>query len=139
VFYSDGGGKRRAALNPIYGRDKILRFIIGVTTKGRGLSDQATIRRATINGLPGFVVHGPEGVETYALEISDEHIVAIYAIRNPTSCATSSSATHIRGVPLTTRADRDPTRTVFLNVRGSTTVQSEYGFFVADFPVEVIQ
>src|SRR6185312_1232826 len=24
VFYTDGGGKRRAALNPIYGRDKIL-------------------------------------------------------------------------------------------------------------------
>ena len=79
VFYSDGGGKRRAALNPIYGRAKILRFLAGVARR-RG---PAEIRRATINGLPGFVVHGPEGVETLALEISGEHIVAVYAIRNP--------------------------------------------------------
>ena len=83
VFYSDGGGKRRAALNPIYGRDKILRFIAGIAAKGRGVTDPSAIRRATINGLPGFVVHGPEGVETLALEISGEHIVAVYAIRNP--------------------------------------------------------
>lgn len=82
VFYSDGGGKRRAALNPIYGRDKILRFFTGLAGKGR-LPDPSGIRRATINGLPGFVVHGPDGVETFALEISDEQIVAIYAIRNP--------------------------------------------------------
>jgi RNA polymerase sigma-70 factor (ECF subfamily) len=79
VFYSDGGGKRRAALNPIYGRAKILRFFAGVARR-RGPSE---LRRATINGLPGFVIHGAEGVETLALEISGEHIVAVYAIRNP--------------------------------------------------------
>jgi len=26
LLYTDGGGKRRAALNPIAGRDQILRF-----------------------------------------------------------------------------------------------------------------
>lgn len=82
VFYSDGGGKRRAALNPIYGRAKILRFIVGIAKRG-GLAPPSALQRATINGLPGFIVHGAEGVETLALEISGEHIVAIYAIRNP--------------------------------------------------------
>lgn len=36
-----------------------------------------------INGLPGFVLTEPEGLETIALEIDGERIVAIYAIRNP--------------------------------------------------------
>jgi RNA polymerase sigma-70 factor (ECF subfamily) len=80
VFYTDGGGKRLAALNPIHGRDKILRFVAGVATK-RGVPD--SIRRVTINGLPGFVLDGPDGLETIALEISGAAIVAIYAIRNP--------------------------------------------------------
>jgi RNA polymerase sigma-70 factor, ECF subfamily len=83
VFYSDGGGKRLAALNPIYGRDKILRFFEGVAVKFGGLPASSAIRRAWINALPGFVVHGPEGVETLALEVADGAIVAIYAVRNP--------------------------------------------------------
>ncbi|HEU0031075.1 MAG TPA: sigma-70 family RNA polymerase sigma factor [Kofleriaceae bacterium] len=83
VFYSDGGGKRAAALNPIYGRDKIVRFIIGVTRKRGGIPDASTVERATINRLPGFVLHSPDGVETLALEVAGEHIVAIYAVRNP--------------------------------------------------------
>jgi RNA polymerase sigma-70 factor (ECF subfamily) len=82
VLYSDGGGKRNAALNPIYGRDKILRFVAGLSGKG-WLPDPAAARPVMINGLPGYVIHGPEGVETLALEISGDAIVAIYAVRNP--------------------------------------------------------
>ncbi len=37
----------------------------------------------TINGLPGFVLRTDDGVETIALEISDDAIVAIYTVRNP--------------------------------------------------------
>jgi len=83
VFYSDGGGKRLAALNPIYGRAKILRFFEGVAGKRGGLPDPASIRRAWINALPGFILQGPEGVETLAIEVADGAIVAIYAVRNP--------------------------------------------------------
>ena len=82
VLYSDGGGKRNAALNPIYGRDKILRFIAGLAGKGK-LPDPLAARPAQINGLPGFVIHGAEGVETLALEISGDAIAAIYIVRNP--------------------------------------------------------
>jgi RNA polymerase sigma-70 factor, ECF subfamily len=82
VFYSDGGGKRTAALNPIYGRAKIVRFLIGVTRKRHGeLPDQ--VERAQINGLPGFVLRTGQEVETLALEFAGDQIVAIYAVRNP--------------------------------------------------------
>jgi RNA polymerase sigma-70 factor (ECF subfamily) len=80
VFYSDGGGKRRAALNPIYGRDKVIRFVLGVMGK-RDIPPSLT--PAWINGMPGLVARGPDGVETLAVEIHGEHIAAIYAVRNP--------------------------------------------------------
>jgi len=81
VFYTDGGGKRSAALNPIYGKAKILRFVAGLAAKGRALPER--IDRARINGLHGFVMQGSEGVETLALEIDGDRIVALYGIRNP--------------------------------------------------------
>jgi RNA polymerase sigma-70 factor (ECF subfamily) len=80
VLYVDGGGKRRAALNPVVGKDRILRFFEGV--RG-GFPALHASRRATLNGLPGFVFHTSEGTETMAFEIADGAIVAIYAVRNP--------------------------------------------------------
>jgi RNA polymerase sigma-70 factor (ECF subfamily) len=82
VFYTDGGGKRLAALNPIYGRDKILRFLVGIGTKNP-LPKAQDVERVDINGLPGFVVRLPDGIETLSLEISNDQIVAIYGVRNP--------------------------------------------------------
>jgi len=86
VLYSDGGGKRRAALNPIVGKDKVLRFFEGVARKGTGLT-AARVEPVSLNGLPGFVVHAAEGVETLALEIVDGLVVAMYSIRNPDKLA----------------------------------------------------
>jgi RNA polymerase sigma-70 factor (ECF subfamily) len=38
---------------------------------------------ATINGLPGVIVHGPEGpVQTAAFEIDGDVIRALYVVRN---------------------------------------------------------
>ena len=82
ILYTDGGGKRDAALNPIYGRDKILRFLLGLERQRRLPLPDEVIATA-INGLPGFVVRTDAGVETIALEISDGAIAAIYTVRNP--------------------------------------------------------
>ena len=82
VLYSDGGGKRAAALNPIRGRDRILRFVEGTVVNKGGLEGKA-VHPARINGLPGFVFRGDEGVETVAIETAGEHIVALYVVRNP--------------------------------------------------------
>ena len=98
ILYSDGGGKRAAALNPIRGKDRIVRFLVGLARKRR-LPVPDEVIATTINGLPGFVVRfddgteagseagteaGTEaGIETIALEISDGTIAAIYTVRNP--------------------------------------------------------
>jgi RNA polymerase sigma-70 factor (ECF subfamily) len=81
VLYTDAGGKKHAALNPIYGKDKIVRFVEGITRKGRGHIER--LERVQINGLPGFLLHTDEGLETLALEIAGDHIVALYEVRNP--------------------------------------------------------
>jgi hypothetical protein len=49
VLYSDGGGKRAAALNPIRGANRILRFFAGVARKDPALAAMAA-RPATVNG-----------------------------------------------------------------------------------------
>jgi RNA polymerase sigma-70 factor (ECF subfamily) len=82
VFYTDGGGKRSAALNPLYGKDKILRFVAGLAAKGRAQVPER-IDHVRINGLHGFIVHTTEGIETLALEIDGDRVIALYGVRNP--------------------------------------------------------
>ena len=83
VLHTDGGGKRPAALNPIYGADKILRFFAGIARKDAALST-VKARAATINGLPGFVLREQDGaIDTMAFEHRDGRIVAIYVTCNP--------------------------------------------------------
>ena len=83
VLYSDGGGKRAAALNPIHGSDRIMRFFAGILRKNPVLAAVAA-RPATVNGLPGFVLREDDGaLYTMAIEQRDGLIVAIYLTRNP--------------------------------------------------------
>ena len=79
---TDGGGKMAAALNVIEGADRAARFLVGATRKG--WREDFALRVATINGLPGVILEGPEGpVQTTAFEIEGEVIRALYAVRNP--------------------------------------------------------
>jgi RNA polymerase sigma-70 factor (ECF subfamily) len=83
VLYTDGGGKRAAALNPIRGADKIVRFFEGVARKNTAFT-AITARHALINGMPGLVLHEDDGaINTMAFEHRDGRIVAIYIVRNP--------------------------------------------------------
>jgi RNA polymerase sigma-70 factor, ECF subfamily len=83
VLYTDGGGKRAAALNPIRGADKIARFFKGVARKNTAFT-ALTARYAIINGMPGLVLHEDDGsIDTIAFEHRDGRIVAIYIVRNP--------------------------------------------------------
>ena len=81
VLYSDGGGKRAAAINPIYGAHKISRFLTGVRRKFPPAIER--VDRVLINGAPGFVMWTSDGVETLSFEIDGDRITTIYAIRNP--------------------------------------------------------
>ena len=83
VMVTDGGGKRKAALRVLVGRDDILRLLAGLAWRhGMPLFERAEAVR--VNGLPGLLLHLADGPETIALEPGpDGRIAAIYAIRNP--------------------------------------------------------
>jgi RNA polymerase sigma-70 factor (ECF subfamily) len=79
---TDGGGKTAAALNVLEGADRAARFLVGATRKG--WREDFTFRFASINGLPGVIVDGPEGpVQTAAFEMKGGVIGALYVVRNP--------------------------------------------------------
>jgi RNA polymerase sigma-70 factor (ECF subfamily) len=82
VFYTDSGGKRLAARQPIVGRAKILRFFQGIITK-YGMPPPGSVEPTTLNGLPGFLLHAAEGLEGIAFAIDGQRIAALYMFRNP--------------------------------------------------------
>lgn len=58
TLWSDGGGKTRAARNPIHGAADVARFLLGILRKAPpGLA----VRPARINGSPGLVGHFGDG------------------------------------------------------------------------------
>ena len=83
VVQSDGGGKRSANLAPIEGYDAVLSLHERLATLFAAQPSQL-IKLGFINGLPGFVTLEGDGMlQTTALEIRDEKIVALYIVRNP--------------------------------------------------------
>jgi RNA polymerase sigma-70 factor (ECF subfamily) len=83
ILYSDGGGKRLAAINPIYGDLNVARFFVGVSQKAEAQLPMQ-LRETTVDGLPGLVVvQNDEVMHTMAFEIDDGKITAIYVVRNP--------------------------------------------------------
>jgi RNA polymerase sigma-70 factor (ECF subfamily) len=82
VFISDGGGRVASALKPIYGRDKVLRFIAGVGRKWP-LRGALSVLPTTVNGELGVVVRAGSEVLVLAFEMSASGIRAIYQVRNP--------------------------------------------------------
>jgi RNA polymerase sigma-70 factor (ECF subfamily) len=95
VLHTDGGGKRPAALNPIHGRENILRLYMGLARKRR--VPPADLRPTIINGLIGCVVTpADDDPYTIALEVEFGRIKAIYVVRNPDKL--KHLATSFRGV-----------------------------------------
>ena len=83
VLYSDGGGRAAAALNPIYGADKVIRFGLGVMRKFSPAEGFA-LEFTDINGAPGYLLRTREGVHTaLTMEFDGDLISAIYLVRNP--------------------------------------------------------
>jgi RNA polymerase sigma-70 factor (ECF subfamily) len=80
--WSDGGGKIRAALRPLYGADKVARWILGVLRTP--LPDMA-VHPVDVNGRFGFLITSagvPDDVFTVDLDETGA-ITEIRLVRNP--------------------------------------------------------
>src|SRR5499433_3307834 len=77
---TDGGGKAAAALEVLDGADRAAQFLVSVARKG--WREDFKLRFATINGLPGVMVVGSDGlVQTAAFEIEGDVIRMLYVVR----------------------------------------------------------
>lgn len=83
MVQADGGGKVAAPARPIVGIEAALRLMAALAGLFSAQMSQL-LRYASVNGLPGFVTleRGCE-LQTTALDIREDRIVAIYVCRNP--------------------------------------------------------
>lgn len=79
--WSDGGGRARAARNPLHGADRIARFFAGIYGRpGRAVHGVPV----ELNGAPALLVTWSTGVRyTLAATAADGRITGLYLVGNP--------------------------------------------------------
>lgn len=96
VAMADGGGKAITFLDPIRGRDHVVRAWLELADR---IGDQAFQER-TVNGQPGMIAQ-KDGVTItiFAFEVVDERIRHIWVVRNPEKLRPWAASTVRRPVP----------------------------------------
>jgi RNA polymerase sigma-70 factor (ECF subfamily) len=95
VSIGDGGGKRPAALRPLAGRDRVVKFIVGAVK-----SEQPDlVRLVELNGEPAILtwVRGELRNVFFVAADEDGRIAAIFAVRNPDKLLEAEQAARARG------------------------------------------
>ena len=83
VMVTDGGGKRKAALRPLIGREDIVRLMEGLAWRGGG-GQPLSFRSVRINGYPGLIMVREDGPMTVAFQPGEGgKLAGIYMVRNP--------------------------------------------------------
>jgi RNA polymerase sigma-70 factor (ECF subfamily) len=81
VLYSDGGGKVRAALKPIYSAEFIGRFYMGIRNRSYA---GAQVEIGRVNGKVGAIVRRTDGsVVVTAFAFQGDRIKSVYLVSNP--------------------------------------------------------
>jgi RNA polymerase sigma-70 factor (ECF subfamily) len=85
-LYNDGGGKRAAALKPLFGIGKVLKFLIGVAKLPEAQAEEFDYRPAFINGNPAALLFRRSSGELDSVqyvEPEDGIIARLHYVRNP--------------------------------------------------------
>jgi len=91
VMLSDGGGVKQAALRPIVGADKVLRWFVGVAAKAPA---PVTVHEVLVNGAPGLRIDTGGELDTIAtVKVEGGLVTAMYLVRNPHKLAFAEAET----------------------------------------------
>ena len=82
-FYGDGGGKATAVGEPIYGRDRVGRLLVGLLAWAK--QREVRVRPIAVNRQPGAMLVDSEGslVSVVCLDVHNGAIQAIRSVVNP--------------------------------------------------------
>ncbi|HEY1596080.1 MAG TPA: RNA polymerase sigma-70 factor [Thermoleophilaceae bacterium] len=87
VMYGDGGGKGPAIAKPLYGPEKVARFLLTLVRQGRrwGIS----LEPAEVNGGPGALARAADGsiASVMSIQIADGQVVSLRSVVNPDKLA----------------------------------------------------
>jgi RNA polymerase sigma-70 factor, ECF subfamily len=78
--WSDGGGRVRAAINPIHGADRVARFFAGIYAPRTG---SMRLRHLDVNGHPAVFVEYDGMRHLLAVDADADGITGVYVIANP--------------------------------------------------------
>ncbi len=83
AVYGDGGGTSPSWRNPIFGRERVLKLLLGLGRHAR--QSGVTIRRVEVNGQPGAMFLDPDGRLMYvmAVDLADGVVQTVRSIINP--------------------------------------------------------
>jgi RNA polymerase sigma-70 factor (ECF subfamily) len=83
VMYGDGGGKGPAIAKPMFGREKVARFVLSLARQGQRWG--IALEPAEVNGGPGAVARAADGsiASVMAIQIADGQIVSLRSVVNP--------------------------------------------------------
>ena len=81
ILYSDGGEVAYAAKRPIYGADRIRRFMLAIQGNA---PDDLSVRPARVGGGPGVVVYAGERPQSaWSFSVAGGKIQRVYVVVNP--------------------------------------------------------
>jgi len=83
VFYGDGGGKGPAIAKPLYGRERVLKFVFGLMRLVGRMG--VTFEPSQVNGEPGVIARAPDGsiVSVLSMSIADGQVISLRSVVNP--------------------------------------------------------
>jgi RNA polymerase sigma-70 factor (TIGR02957 family) len=91
VLVSDGGGVKQAAMRPVVGAGKVVRFAMGGLGKVQGL---ITCGPGVVNGSPALIVRLDGELDgVMAIRVEDTRIAGLYYVRNPQKLTRVSAET----------------------------------------------
>lgn len=85
-LYSDGGGKRAAALKALFGLEKVVKFLLGVTQLPEAKENQFEYRSVYVNGRPAALLFNRTTEQLDSMqyvEMTEEEITKLLFVRNP--------------------------------------------------------
>jgi RNA polymerase sigma-70 factor, ECF subfamily len=88
AFYSDGGGKAKAALKPLFGAGRIARAVVALARTMRR-RQQLSRELVHVNGQPGLILRTPDGgvFSVTSIDVVDGQIQTVRIVRNPDKLA----------------------------------------------------
>ena len=83
VMIGDGGGKGLSLPEPMHGRERVARFVLGLFRRAQKEGTYAV--PALVNGQPGAVAYDAEGrvASVFTLDIADGQVQAVRSVVNP--------------------------------------------------------